>query len=158
MRINKDYEVWGKDKIIDHVVSTTNNNEYLTSRSRSEVKKWVDDNSLYLLTDNQAIIGFVAVVHVYEDLYEINSVWVDPKFRGKSYGIELLKKATSLRSKYVAATFYKKNTKTFLKAGFSEIKLFELKQSYLFHYLRKRKISSIMKGLMKNSYLFFKEI
>lgn len=158
MRIDnsyKDVEVSDLTKTIKKGISSF---WYLAQRSKAEIQDWINNKYLYLIFEDEDLAGFVVKQPITDNFWEINSLFIYKKYRGAGMAVKAVFRLTRKKGNYVAASYNKKAVKTFERAGFRRVRIYELPLKVIIKYLLTRKISSVIRSIKNKTYFFYKTV
>jgi N-acetylglutamate synthase-like GNAT family acetyltransferase len=123
----------------------------LTRRSISYIKAMLRSNSVFVLCNkNNMVKAFIIKERLWQNFYEIKSLYIAPSYRGNGVAAKLITKAiANIDHRYLSVTFDQRIAKMLISYKFKTTTLLSLPGPLLFRYITTRRLSSVIKHLFK---------
>ena len=160
MLIRNKFQKREYDTLSSQIFHLIRNEPKLTNRSLGEIIKWMDSGFLHIALNGNHILGFIASEKITSNFYEVKSLLVKKRYRGKGLGDKLMKNAVrEERMNYIISTFQERIVEKAIGLGFREISFIELPLKTFLRYMSTKNLRSVLKhGFKKRSYLLVKYV
>jgi ribosomal protein S18 acetylase RimI-like enzyme len=141
------------DRLSVKISALINQEKLLTVRTPKFIRSVLHNCGMYVCLDKSDICGFIGRRQIYDNYFEIISLYVMPGKRNRGIARSLIKAAaTGNQYFYIASTFQKRIVELLIRNGFRRISLLSLPVGVIFCYLTDRSIRSLMDNFFRHKY------